>query len=107
MSQHGLNRSRKARVCNWLSSRQYQLNAYLGGRSIQLSASLGGRQLTERLQGQALKQSGSRNPLDRVSTPKRLAEGGYGEACAEGSCFEGSSTKRGLDLAESSLNSPN
>ena len=71
-----------------------------------MSASLSGRQMTKRLQGQALKQSGSKNPLDRVSAPKRLAEGGYGEACAMGSCFEGFSTKRGLDLAESSPNGP-
>ena len=71
-----------------------------------MSASLSGRQLTERLQEQALKQSGVQNPLDRVSAQKGPRERDYGEACAVGSCFEGPSTKRGLDLAESSPNGP-
>ena len=60
----------------------------------------------ERLQVQAFKQTGSRNPLDRVSAQEGPKEGGYGEACAVGSCFEGSYTERGLDLVESSPNGP-
>ena len=61
----------------------------------------------ERLQVQAFRQAGSRNPRDRVLAQKGPKEGDYGEACTMGSCFEGSSTRWGLDLAESSPNSPN
>ena len=82
------------------------MSASLSGRSIQLSASLSGRQLTGRLQGHALKLSGSKNLVDRVLARKGPRERDYGEACAVGSCFEGLSTKRGLDLAESSPNGP-
>ena len=60
----------------------------------------------ECLQVQAFKQTESRNPLDRVSAQEGPREGGYGEACTVGSCFEGPSTKRGLDFAESSPNGP-
>ena len=60
----------------------------------------------ECLQVQAFRQAVSRNPLDRVLAQKGAQEGGYGEAYAVGSCFKGSSTKWGLDLAESSPNGP-
>ena len=60
----------------------------------------------ERLQVQAFKQTGPGNPSSRVLAQKGPKERGYGEACAVGSWFEGSSTKRGLDLAESSPNGP-
>ena len=60
----------------------------------------------ERLQVQAFKQTGPGNPPSRVLAQKGPKERGYGEACTVGSWFEGSSTKRGLDLAESSPNGP-
>ena len=41
-----------------------------------------------------------------VSAHEGLRERGYGEACAVGSCFEDSSTKRDLDFTESGPNGP-
>ena len=54
----------------------------------------------------AFKQTGPRNPLDRVSARKGPRERDYGEACAVGSCSEDSSTKRDLDFTESGPNGP-